>query len=83
MLAFDGLGGVSQTETLSLNGAISERSSQGIYSVDRDCTGDMTINLPPPAGDSKSNFVIVDEGKEMRFIVTGAGRVLTTVARRQ
>jgi hypothetical protein len=83
VLTFDGVGGVSQTETLSLNGTPGERSSQGIYSVDRDCTGDMTINFSAPAGESKSYFVIVDEGKELRFIVTGPGRVLTTVARKQ
>ena len=83
VLVFDGFGGVSQTETLSLNGVITQRSSQGEYFDDGDCTGDMSITLPPPAGLSTSHFVIVDEGKEMRFIVTGAGRVLTTVARKQ
>jgi hypothetical protein len=86
VLAFDGFGGVYQTETLSLNGDISKRSGQGIYSVDRDCTGDMSITVPLPTGETTtltSDFVIVDEGKEIRFIVTGRGRVLTTVARRQ
>jgi hypothetical protein len=83
VLTFDGVGGVSQTETLSLNGVPGERSSAGIYSVDRDCTGEMTITHTQPAGESKSHFVIVDGGKELRSIVTGAGRVLTTIARKQ
>jgi hypothetical protein len=83
VLVFDGFGGVSQTETLSLNGTIAQRSSQGEYLDSGDCTGDMAITLPPPAGLSTSHFVIDDEGKEIRFIVTGAGRVLTTVARKQ
>jgi len=83
VLVFDGFGHVSQTETLSLNGVIAQRSTQGEYLDDGDCTGDMSITLPPPAGLSTSHFVIVDEGKEIRFIVTGAGRVLTTVARKQ
>ena len=83
VLVFDGFGGVSQTETLSLNGVIAQRSSQGAYLDNGDCTGDMSITLPPPAGLSTSHFVIDDDGKEIRFIVTGAGRVLTTVARKQ
>jgi hypothetical protein len=83
VLTFDGIGGVSQSETLSLNGAISERSSVGQYFVEPDCTGDMSLTLPPPAGVATSRFVIVDHGNELRFIVTGAGRVLTTNARKQ
>ena len=83
VLTFDGSGGVTQAETVSLNGAIVERISLGDYSVGRDCTGDMSVTLPPPAGASTSHFVVVDDGKEMRFIVTGAGRVLTTVAKKQ
>ena len=83
VLTFNGLGGVSQDETVSLNGTIVERSSVGTYFVDHDCTGNMSITLPPPAGVSTSNFVIVDDGKEMRFIVTGTGRVITTVAKKQ
>jgi len=84
VMTFDGLGGISETETLSLNGAIVERTSPGDYTVDPDCTGDITLVLPPPAtGVATSHFVMVDEGKELRAIVTGPGRVLTTVARRQ
>src|SRR5436309_515403 len=64
VLVFDGFGHVAQTETLSLNGVIAQRSSQGEYLDDGDCTGDMSITLPPPAGLSTSHFVIVDEGKE-------------------
>src|SRR3954468_175865 len=50
VLTFDGQGGVSQVETLSLNGLIiPERLSiSGIYSVDDNCTGDMTIVVPAP-----------------------------------
>ena len=40
---------------------------------------------PAPGGVAtlESHFVIVDHGKSLRAIVTGAGRVLTTVADRQ
>ena len=83
VLTFDGLGNVTQSDTVSLNGVIGERRSAGQYFVEPDCTGDMTLVLPPPAGVATSHFVIVDQGKEIRFIVTGPGRVLTTVAKRQ
>lgn len=87
LLTFDGQGGVSQVETLSLNGVIiPERISiSGTYSVDDNCTGDMTIVVPAPGGVAtlESHFVIVDHGKSLRAIVTGAGRVLTTVADKQ
>jgi hypothetical protein len=84
VLTFDGLGGVSQTETLSLNGTIIlERISiSGDYTVDDNCTGDMTV-IVPVAGAIASHFVIVGNGRSLRAIVTGAGRVLTTVADKQ
>jgi hypothetical protein len=82
VLTFDGLGGVTETETFSLNGDIRRRTNPGGYFVDADCTGDISLTMPPPSGVA-SHFVIVDDGKELRAIVIDAGRVLTTVARRQ
>ena len=77
VLTFDGVGGVSQVETLSLNGVIiPERISiSGMYSVEDNCTGDMTIMVPAPGGVAslESHFVVVDHGKSLRAIVTGAG----------
>jgi hypothetical protein len=45
----------------------------------------MSIVVPAPGGVAtlESHFVIVDHGKSLRAIVTGAGRVLTTVADKQ
>jgi hypothetical protein len=69
VLTFDGVGGVSQVETLSLNGTIiPRRTSEGDYLVDADCTGDMTVVLPPPAG-AATSFRDVDP-EELRSIVT-------------
>ena len=83
VISFDGNGAVSQTTTVSLNGNISSRTSTGTYMVNSDCTGSLAVTLPPPAGLSQSDFVIVDNGKELRLINTGNGRVLVGNARKQ
>jgi len=84
VMTFDGAGNISEREWLSLNGTPVERTSSGEYTLEADCTGVITLALPPPAtGVAVSNFVLVDEAKELRAIVIGPGRVLTTVARRQ
>ncbi len=83
-ITFDGTGGVSQATTVSLNGTILlNRMSSGSYVVNADCTGSLSLALPPPAGVSNSNFVIVEHGRELRLINAGAGRVLTGNAKRQ
>jgi len=87
IIRFDGVGGASQTTTLSLNGSIvpNRSSLTGVYTVNPDCTGDMALVLPVPGGTttSTSHFVIVDHGKEIRLVVTGAGRVLAGNAKKQ
>jgi len=84
VISFDGSGTVSQTTTVSLNGLIiPSRTSTGTYTVNSDCTGSITLTLPPPAGVSQSNFVIVDKRRELRLINTGTGRVLVGNARKQ
>jgi hypothetical protein len=88
VITFDGEGGVSQTTTVSLNGMIIPKrtSLNGSYEVNSDdCTGSIALTLPTPAGTtiSKSNFVIVNHGQELRTIVTGEGRVLAGTANRQ
>lgn len=87
VIKFDGAGSVSQTTTLSLNGNIlpNRSSISGSYQVNRDCTGDLSLVLPVPGGTitSSSNFVIVDHGKEIRLVNTGAGRVLLGNARKE
>jgi hypothetical protein len=84
VITFDGNGGVSQTTTVSINGVIvPNRTSSGSYVVNSDCTGSLSVQLPPPAGASTSSFVIVDHRKELRLINTGNGRVLAGNAKRQ
>lgn len=87
VVTFDGDGGVSQTITVSLNGMIipTRTSLSGSYEVSSDCTGSITLTLPGPNGPiiSTSHIAIVNHGKELRTIVTGAGRVLAGTAERQ
>jgi hypothetical protein len=86
VVTFDGNSGASQTSTVSLNGTIIHRSSlSGSYTVNPDCTGDLSLVLPAPTGTttSTSQFVIVRNGEELQTIVTGAGRVLAGNAKRQ
>jgi hypothetical protein len=86
-ITFDGNGGASQTTAVSLNGIIipSRSSLSGSYRVEEDCTGDISLILPGPAGTitSTSRFVIVRNGEELLTINTGVGRVLTGMATRQ
>jgi hypothetical protein len=86
-IIFDGNGGASQTTAVSLNGMIipSRSSLSGSYRVEEDCTGDISLILPGPAGTitSTSRFVIVRNGEELLTINTGVGRVLTGMATRQ
>jgi hypothetical protein len=86
-IIFDGNGGASQTTAVSLNGMIipSRSSLSGSYRVEEDCTGEISLILPGPAGTiaSTSRFVIVRNGEELLTINTGVGRVLTGMATRQ
>jgi hypothetical protein len=87
IIKFDGEGGVSQTTTVSTNGLIipNRSSLSGTYLVNPDCTGDLALVLPVPGGTitSTSHFVIVDHGKEIRLVNSGAGRVITGNAKKQ
>ena len=88
IIKFDGAGEVSQTTTVSLNGTIipNRSSLSGAYVVNQDCTGDLALVLPGAPGvtiTSRLHFVIVDNGKELRLVNTGAGRVLVSNARKQ
>jgi hypothetical protein len=86
-ITFDGNAGASQTTTVSLNGMIlpNRSSVAGSYSVNPDCTGELSITLPTPTGTtlSTSRFVIVEGGNQLLLVNTGFGRALAGVATRQ
>jgi hypothetical protein len=68
---------------LSGNGNINRVTFQGTYVVNPDCTGDMTLYVSPFGSTVNLDFVIDDNGNELRAIVTGAGVVETRVYRKQ
>ena len=81
---FDGKGNTDATATLSANGTIVKGVTiQGTYVVNPDCTGSMTIYALPMAVTVDLDFVIDDDGAELRAIVTGTGLVETRVYKKQ
>ena len=81
---FDGNGNTDGTATLSANGNIVKGVTvQGTYVVNPDCTGSMTIYILPFGSSADLDFVIDDDGAELRALVTGTGSVESRVYRKQ
>ena len=80
---FDGRGNTDATATLSANGNIFRVTVQGTYVVNADCTGAMTLQIAPFGTVVSADFVIDDDGAELRAIVTGAGAIESRVYRKQ
>ena len=74
LTTFDGKGGMMQVDHYVVNGAPQTPpnnawpASTGTYTVNADCTGTMTLNVPnlPPF---VSYFVVVKNGKEIRTVL--------------
>ncbi len=81
---FDGKGHTDAIATLSTNGNISQGVSiEGTYTVNPDCTGSMTLNIPNLDATVHAYFVIGDNGTEIRAIVTDSGVVESRVYSKQ
>jgi hypothetical protein len=80
---FDGQGNTEATATLSANGNINRVTIQGTYVVNPDCTGSMALFISPLGVTAHLDFVIDDDGAELRAIATGSGTVETRVYRKQ
>ena len=80
---FDGRGNTEGAATLSGNGNINRVTFQGSYVVNPDCTGAMILYVAPFGSTVNLDFVIDDNGNELRAIVTAAGAVETRVYRKQ
>jgi hypothetical protein len=79
MVTYDGNGSFTAIGT-SHGSATGSRTSAttGTYHVNRDCTGSETTNIPiPGVPPIEDNFVIVDQGREVRTIVTSPGTIST------
>ena len=56
---------------------------QGTYQVNSDCTGSMTLYVLPIGTTANFDFVIDDDGAELRVIVAEPGTVETRVYKKQ
>lgn len=81
--AFDGRGNTEATATLSANGNIVRITAQGVYLVNTDCTGSMHLFIPQFGSTVDLDFVLDDNGNELRAIVTAAGAIETRIYRKQ
>jgi hypothetical protein len=77
MTRFDGNGGLSQIDTVTVNGDVvadwTHARATGTYSVNPDCTGAFTINFADGRPPVAVNFVVVDNGTEIETVVISAG----------
>jgi hypothetical protein len=80
---FDGKGNTEGTATLSANGNINKVTIEGTYTINADCTGSMTLNVSPLGATVHADFVIDDDGAELRAIVTDSGLVESRVYKKQ
>ena len=68
---FDGTGDNTEgAATLSANGNINHVTFSGTYVVNPDCTGSMTLFVLPLARTITLEFVIDDDGAELRALLT-------------
>jgi hypothetical protein len=80
---FDGRGSTDAIATLSANGNIFRVTVQGTYAVNPDCTGAMTLYISPLGATVLLDFVIDDDGAELRAIITDAGAIESLVFKKQ
>ena len=80
---FDGKGNTSAKATTSSNGNIAPVTIEGTYTVNSDCTGSMTLNVSPFDSVVHADFVIDDDGAQLRAIGTDSGLIETRVYSKQ
>jgi hypothetical protein len=79
---FDGKGHTRATMTLSANGNIMTATFEGTYTVHPDCTGSMRL-VSATLGEAHLDFVIDDDGAELRVICADSGVVKESVYKKQ
>ena len=80
---FDGKGNTDATATSSANGNIVQVTISGTYTVNPDCTGTMTLNVSPLGAVVHADFVISNDGAELRAIVSDANLIESRVYSKQ
>jgi hypothetical protein len=92
-ITYDGNGAFTETGVLSLNGNIVPAQTDpavaqtvtgpGTYTVNPDCTGTYTVQIPSLGLTAHGFFVIADGGNEFQLIETDPGTIVVGVVRRQ
>lgn len=80
---FDGRGNTDATAFTSSNGNPQAVTITGTYTVNPDCTGTMTLYVLPFMSTVQADFVIDNEGAEIRYIDTDSGVVESRVYHKQ
>jgi hypothetical protein len=73
MANFDGDGNLAQVDTVTINGEevsnFTHPAARGTYTVNSDCTGTFTIDFTDGRPPVVTNFVVVDDGREIDTVV--------------
>ena len=82
-MIFDGGGSLGGSDTFSDDATILQGNLSGSYTVNSDCTGSM--KFADAANNEKfiADFTIVSGGREVDFISTGTGDIITGTAKLQ
>lgn len=81
----DYMGNITGSDTASFGGQIIPRTYTGTLTVDADCTASarLTVQTGTPGLVVNLKGMIVEEGREIHFIETDPGTIITGVAKRQ
>ena len=82
-ITFDGRGSLFATYNVNLGGVPFKGRFIGTYTVDDDCTGTVTLQLPLLGLSTNGSFVIVNNGQETFFTGTDNGVAITGVTKKQ
>ena len=79
---FYGNGAFDSLATISTNGVISVAPAPGTYTINSDCTGTVTVEMPSPPGDVHLDIFVTPDGSEIFTIETDPGTVLAGTEQR-
>jgi hypothetical protein len=82
-ITFDGQGSLHATYNVNLGGTPFTGRFIGIYTVNDDCTGTVTLHLPLLGLSTNGSFVIVNEGQETFFTGTDEGIAITGLTKKR
>jgi hypothetical protein len=82
-ITFDGRGSLFATYNVNLGGMPFTGQFIGTYTVEDDCTGTVTLQLPRLGISTNGSFVIVNDGQETFFTGTDDGVAITGVTKKQ